>query len=133
MGLLQNWFGTLIENVFESNVGKGLDGNLDGENLDYAVLSEFISFPLYDVLVKYTQNLSERGSFPGRVLGAVNNEDLNELIMRLERIDYIMVSPSLMNKCISAKVYNGKENWFLSDHYPVLAEFDMPNSGLNNK
>lgn len=109
-----------------NDTGKGLDGNLDQDRLDFAVLSSFLSVPLYDVVEKYTQGMEERGSFPGRILGAVNKESDAQLVARLERIDYIMVSASMRNKCLSAKVCNGKENWFLSDHYPVIATFSNP-------
>ena len=37
----------------------------------------------------------------------------------LERLDYILLSPSLMEKCKSAAVHNGRENEGISDHYPV--------------
>ena len=53
----------------------------------------------------------------------MNDEPKEELISRMERIDYIMVSPALSIKCIDAKVCNGEDNYFLSDHYPVIAEF----------
>ena len=67
--------------------------------------------------------LLERGSFPGRVLGAINDETEEQLVSRLERIDYILVSPELSKSCVNAEVYNGEANWYLSDHYPVGAEF----------
>ena len=72
----------------------------------------------------YTKGIGERGSFPGQILGEVNNETKQELTDRLERIDYIMASPSLANKCSNAEICNGNENYFLSDHYPVIATFD---------
>jgi hypothetical protein len=93
--------------------------------LDFAVLSGFLAFPLIDVCQKYTNGMSERGSFPARSLGAINNETDRELISRLERIVYILLSPELGNKCINVKVYNGDANWYLSDHNPVMAEFDL--------
>jgi exonuclease III len=57
------------------------------------------------------------------VLGKGDPEAKKELLARLERIDFILVSPELNKRCISAKVCNGKENYDLSDHYPVVAEF----------
>jgi len=99
---------------------KGLDGNMDQDGLDYAVLSSFLSVPLYDVVQKHTKGMAERGSFPGRVLGAVNKETDEQLVARMQRIDYIMVSAELAKQCTSARVCNGKENWLISDHYPVM-------------
>jgi exonuclease III len=69
--------------------------------------------------------LAERGSFPGRILGAVNSESEEELVSRLERIDYILASPHLSVKCSGAKVCNGPENYYLSDHYPFVVQFDL--------
>ena len=123
--------GYLISRLKESNAGKGLDGNLDGNTLDYAVLSYFLSIPLYDPVVSFSKDMAERGSFPGRILTSKNKETEEELKARLERIDYILVSSKLRDQCISAKVCNGEENWYLSDHYPVLVEFNIANSSLN--
>jgi endonuclease/exonuclease/phosphatase family metal-dependent hydrolase len=117
--------GKLLTRLQESNKGKGLNGNIVNGTLDYAVMSKFLSFPLYDVVQKFSAGLAERGSFPGQVLAEVNKESALQLVSRLERIDYILVSPELSIKCLDAKVHNGSENWFLSDHYPVSANFDL--------
>ena len=113
----------LLNRLRESNKGKPLKGNLVGNELDYSVLSEFLSFQLIDICQKFTTGIGERGSFPARSLGKVNDETDEQLVSRMERIDYIMVSPELAKKCTGAKVLNEKENWFLSDHYPVEASF----------
>lgn len=117
--------GKLLNRLRNSNVGKGLDGNVVNGNFDYAVMSKFLSFPLYDLVQKYSAGLAARGSFPGQVLAEVNNESSEQLVSRLERIDYIMVSPELYMKSLDAKVHNGEGNWYLSDHYPVSASFNL--------
>ena len=117
--------GDLLNRLRKSNAGKGLDGNLVNDTFDYAVISKFLSLPLNDMVQKYSAGLAERGSFPGQVLGEVNKESSDQLVSRLERIDYIMVSPELSTKNLDAKVHNGAENWYLSDHYPVSASFDL--------
>ncbi|MBD0831624.1 sialate O-acetylesterase [Aestuariibaculum sediminum] len=117
--------GDLLNRLKQNNINKGLNGNIDiNGDLDYSVLSSFLSIPMYDVVKNYTQDLDERGSFPGRVLGVINNETEAQLLSRLERIDYILVSPELAVKTVDAKVCNGVENWYLSDHYPVLVQFE---------
>ena len=116
--------GTFITRLRERNKDKGEEGNLSRGNLDFSVMSSFLSFPLIDVCQPYTKGIGERGSSPGQILGEVNNETKKELTDRLKRIDYIMASPSLANKCANAEICNGKENYFLSDHYPVIATFD---------
>ncbi len=115
--------GYFMKRLRKSNEGKGISGNIFMDDLDYSVIAAFLSFPLYDVIRKRTSSMDERGSFPGRVLGPVTNETTEQLVSRLERIDYILVSPALKLKCFDAKVSNGEENWFLSDHYPVQAKF----------
>lgn len=116
--------GPFLTRAREANKGKPLKGNLFNGNLDYAVMSSLLAFPLIDVCQEFTIGMAERGSFPGQVLGEVNNETKEELLSRSQRIDYIMASPELANSCINSKVCNGEENFFLSDHYPVVAEFD---------
>ncbi len=101
------------------------EGNLAYGDLDYSVMSALLAFPLIDVCRLFTSSMEERGSFPGGALGPVNGESEEELVARMGRIDYILVSPQLSIKCRAAKVCNGEENHYLSDHYPVLAEFDL--------
>ncbi|GAB1454588.1 hypothetical protein MASR2M47_46440 [Draconibacterium sp.] len=115
--------GVLLNHYLKSKENKNDKGNLANSNLDYSVLSSYLAFPLIDVCQRFTKGMSERGSFPARVLSTENKETEDEIVARLERIDYIMVSPKLAEKCIASKVFNGKENWMLSDHYPVMAEF----------
>ena len=80
---------------------------------------------MLDVCQPFTIGMKERGSFPGQLLGEMNSESGEELIGRMERIDFIMVSPELSSKCTGASVCNREENYALSDHYPVIAEFDF--------
>ncbi len=118
--------GLLLTRLNERQPDKGIEeGNLSYGDLDYSVMSALQAFPLIDVCRPYTHGIEERGSFPGRVLGPVNNESDENLVSRLERIDYILASPDLSIKCTGARVFNGKENHYLSDHYPVMAEFDL--------
>lgn len=117
----------LINRRRGNNPDEGLNGNIYLNDLDYSVMSSFLAFPLYDVTRDYTIGINERGSFPGRILGPVNNETTEQLVSRLERIDYILVSPELKEKCMDAKVFNGEPNWFLSDHYPIQAKFIFKN------
>jgi endonuclease/exonuclease/phosphatase family metal-dependent hydrolase len=121
--------GYLMTRLNERHPDKGIEeGNLSYGDLDYSVMSSLLAFPLIDVCRTYTCGIEDRGSFPGRILGSVNNESDEELVSRLERIDYILVSPELSLKCTGAGVCNGNENYYLSDHYPVLAEFKLINN-----
>ena len=123
---LYNPDGILLTRLRESNKDKPLEGNLFNGNLDFAPMAALLAFPLMDVCQPFTSGIEERGSFPARVLGEVNKETNEELIARMVRIDYVMVSPELSKFCVDAKVKNGEENHLLSDHYPVIAEFKIP-------
>jgi endonuclease/exonuclease/phosphatase family metal-dependent hydrolase len=118
--------GSLLTRMKERYPDKGTEaGNLTYGDLDYSMMSSLLAFPLMDVCRPFTTGLGERGSFPGRILGPINKETEEQLVLRLERIDYILASPYLSARCTGARVCNGKENHFLSDHYPVVAEFDL--------
>lgn len=115
----------LLNRLRSAKSNQDNNGNLNNNELDYEVVSAFLSRSLIDVTQKFTNGISERGSFPGRILGPINHESDHDLINRLERVDYILASPEMSKKCKSSNVCNGKPNWYLSDHYPVMAIFDM--------
>lgn len=96
--------------------GQSSPNLLDG-NFDYSVISRFLSFPLIDVCQKFT-DASERTSFPTPILMYLSrNKEVRKRVG--ERLDYIFVTPALMTKVVDAFIYNGPENDYLSDHYPV--------------
>lgn len=117
--------GYFLEMMKKSNDSKGEDGNLDHGELDYGVMSAFLALPLYDVVRKHSSGMQQRGSFPTRALGDINQETARQLDSRKERLDFIMASSDLFRKCLSAQVLNGEATWFLSDHYPVIATFNL--------
>ena len=94
---------------------------LNGE-FEYGVISSFLAYPLIDVTQKYTLGYDERVSFPTQVF---ETEKGNGRPEKSRRIDYILVSSFLSKKCINAKVLNQTETSYLSDHYPVMAEFNF--------
>jgi exodeoxyribonuclease-3 len=111
----------LLNRMRKMTSNRDNSGNLNNDDLDYETMSTFIAGQLMDLARKFTNGMAQRGSFPGRVLGKVNQETDRQLIDRLERIDYIMASSAMALKCVDARVMNGSENWNLSDHYPVMA------------
>lgn len=69
----------------------------------------------------YAQSLM-LGSFPTRVLGHVAQPGVQRGF--LERIDFILTTPDLAKRCVSAKVRRSPEVLErISDHYPVTAIF----------
>ncbi len=115
--------GPLLTQLRENNKDKAENGNLLNGNLEFGVISSFLAFPLLDVCQPFTYGIATRGSFPGQALSDDKESVNEELIRIMERIDFILVSPEFATKCHSARVCNGPENYYLSDHYPVVAEF----------
>lgn len=97
--------------------------NLQNNEFDYGVVSTFLSIPLIDVCQRYVP-LDQRTTAPspinvGKWLTA------GDMKKTKHRIDFILVSPGLGARCTNAKIFNGEETGFLSDHYPVQAVFDF--------
>ncbi len=109
--------------------------NLRDWDFDYSVISRFLSVPLTDVCLKFIDpNKRTTCPSPINVPKWLSEEEMK---ITKSRIDYILASSPLATKCISAKIYNDDENYYLSDHYPVMAEFDLSipskKSNFNNK
>ena len=116
----------LLNRMRENDKNKKNDGNLlDGE-FEYATISAFMSYPMIDVVGRFTNDLNDRGSFPGWVLGDGSATSNQKLKARLQRIDFIFASTEMAKNCTEAKVMNNEETHFLSDHYPVKAVFKLP-------
>ncbi|WP_168155201.1 endonuclease/exonuclease/phosphatase family protein [Mangrovimonas xylaniphaga] len=107
----------------EDNKKTGLNGNLDNGQLDYSVISGFLSMNLYDVLLPYSQALEQRISFPTPALIPRYFETESQVDSCGERIDYMLVSRALYINSLVAQALNGVDNDLLSDHYPVMAQF----------
>jgi exonuclease III len=99
------------------------DRNLMDENVDYSVISKFLSFPLIDVTQRFVP-VHMRHSFPTPILIGVWRTAGN-IGRTPERIDYIMCSLELSKFCKGVKVHNGEGNDYISDHYPVEATFKV--------
>ncbi len=96
--------------------------NLSDEQLEYGVISRYISFPLIDLVQRFTLGLEQRLSCPTQVFEKEEGEGRHP---NSKRIDYILASPYLAKACVYAVVANGPETFYLSDHYPVIAEFEF--------
>lgn len=97
-------------------------GNMRGEQFDYSVLSQFLSIGFADP-VKMFVPANKRMSYPAATLYKWQWGD-PRLKMLGERLDYILVSPSLAPRCVHASVHNGKDLEGISDHYPVSLIFE---------
>ncbi len=98
--------------------------NLRLGEFDYAVISEFLACPSVDVSLGKI-NLQEGYTFPTPVLIGKYNNTSQTIVKNRVRIDYILASPTLAKYCSKAEIFNQKETNILSDHFPVLAEFNI--------
>ncbi len=100
----------------------GISPNLNGNHPDYSVMSSFYSYPLIDVTEQFVPWYN-RHTFPTPILIDVWRTAGN-IGRTPERIDYILTSIEMSEKCKSVRVYNIEENDYLSDHYPLEAIFE---------
>ncbi len=96
--------------------------NLQDEELEYGVIASFLGFPLIDVVQRHTTTWDDRVSCPTQVFEEKKGEGRKP---GSTRIDYILTSPELATRCVQATVLNKQETYYLSDHYPVVAEFQF--------
>ena len=113
---------SLLENKRASEKDHDHVRNLLDDQLDYSVIGSLLGYPLIDVVQRFTSSWDDRVSCPTQVFESEKGE---ERPFGSTRIDYILSSPFLATKCIKAGVLNKKETFYLSDHYPVMAEFDL--------
>ncbi len=97
--------------------------NLINGEYDYSVLSRFLSLSLVDVCRRFADpdNLTTCPT-PINVPEWLTAEEMKKTKMR---IDYILTSPYLGTKCTNAVIFNDPEHDYLSDHYPVMAIFNL--------
>ena len=104
------------------------DAKYEGKELadgqfDYSVISRFLGYPLVDVCERMIEP-ENRFSFPTPILiGTFRTE--GEIVPTRERIDYILTSAVLARSCTDAKIINAGIVDKLSDHFPVIADFEM--------
>ncbi len=98
--------------------------NLRLKTFDYSVISTFLALPTIDVSKNFI-DIKNRYTFPTPALIGLYRENMNHVIQTQERIDYILTSPTLSKSCTNVSIFNNEETATLSDHYPVMAEFNF--------
>jgi exodeoxyribonuclease-3 len=96
--------------------------NTRNGELDFRVLQVFLDAGLVDVVAGKTTRAPDRLSFPTPLVSP--HADSDEYRRSCLRLDYILASPELAKRCRRAEIIRGESTAMLSDHYPVLAEFD---------
>jgi len=103
---------------------KGKHTNLRLGEFDYSVISEFLACPSVDVCLGKIK-LEEGFTFPTPALAGHYNNTSQTIVQNRERIDYILTSPALAKHCSEVEIFNKSETYMLSDHYPILAKFNL--------
>jgi len=118
----------LLQRYLESDRKKEKYQNLEHGQLDYSVISAFLSVPTIDVCQKFLDRTPNFTSPTPILIGSyyTSQQEIDEFH---KRIDFILTSPELANSCQSAVIYNGPDTGYLSDHYPVMAELKWPVGG----
>lgn len=98
--------------------------NLRMGEFDYAPISEFLSIPAVDLALNKV-DFEMSYSFPAPVLIGLYGQTAETIIQNRVRIDYILASPKLGKSCTSLKILNQGTPETLSDHFPVMAEFEI--------
>jgi exodeoxyribonuclease-3 len=93
--------------------------NMNQGNLDYSVIQEVMDFGFTDLEANMRgPSYAFTGSFPTLIEKEGEHGDQR-------RLDYIFASEDLVKKVINARVIATDTSWILSDHLPVLVDFDM--------
>lgn len=113
---------SLLKKMRTSDAKKGKHTNLLDDQFDYSVMSSFMALPLIDVTQRFVA-MKERFTFPSKALiGTWQTEE--STLRNRARIDYILVSRALGIRSKNAVVFNKEDTDMLSDHYPIMAEFE---------
>lgn len=84
----------------------------------YNVMDQYMNSGYVDLVHQHQGTISEKQASMSSFL--IENKK------GFWRIDYILASSQLAKKCISARVMKDPVTEYLSDHYPVMADFDWP-------
>lgn len=98
--------------------------NLRLGEFDYSVISEFLALPAVDVSLGKV-GLENGYTFPAPVLTGLYDHTSQTIIQHRRRIDYIITSPQMAKICRKVEIFNQQETHMLSDHYPMMAEFEL--------
>lgn len=87
---------------------------------DFTTISRFLNFPTIDVCERFVDPKS-RYTYPTIIYAPERPKE--ESLAFACRIDYILASPLLADRCVGAAIIHSRETESLSDHYPVTADF----------
>jgi exodeoxyribonuclease III len=108
-----------LEPFFDSLDVKHGGKNLNAGRLDYRALQRLEQAGFVDLEAKFRDgDYRFGGSFPTRIEKEGVHGDLR-------RLDYVYVSPNLVDRAAMARIIDDSTTQYLSDHLPVIAEFRL--------
>lgn len=96
--------------------------NLRMGEFDYSVISTFLGIPCIDICLGRA-GLKEGDTFPTKIFMDEAQRKAGTKAQNAQRIDFILADPTLAKLCFKAEILNVEGAHFLSDHYPIMAEF----------
>jgi tetratricopeptide (TPR) repeat protein len=93
--------------------------NLNAGRLDYRGIERILQAGYVDLIAQFRPPNRFIGTFPTELRREENHGTDR-------RIDFIFVSPNLVSSARSARILRDNTTALLSDHYPLVAEFDLP-------
>lgn len=99
--------------------------NLNDGLPDFTVHQAFLDASLVDVVARHTPLGPERITCATPL---IRPPDADETAWQRgqRRIDFLMANPDLAARSVAARVANDPSMDLLSDHYPIMADFDWP-------
>lgn len=98
--------------------------NLRDGRFDFSVLSKFLSIGMEDVIGISVQPAEARFTYPTAFLYKTDFDSLS-VLSRRHRLDYILLSSSLMSCYKDSYIFNDQKGEGISDHYPVKVELEF--------
>ena len=119
--------GQLRSHTARSDLWVGVS-NLNSGELDYEAMGQVEETLLVDLMAVFQPQPEQRVTFPTPLLGGPGRPvDLQR------RLDYIFVTPQLAARAIWAGVVIDKSTHWLSDHYPLIADFRRTGLGEGSR
>lgn len=112
----------LLKSYIKSDSTSQKYKHLDHDYWDYSVIGKLLGIQMTDVCQRFIP-AAKRYSYSTPALIPRYRKNIEDVVQKRERLDYILTTPGLSLRCVAASIANGDETSLLSDHYPVIADF----------
>ncbi len=104
------------DSIYDSN------SNLNNGKLDYSIISVLDKSKIKNLMKNYHPTFPTQCKFESNSFSAYSPEAIQNIS---RRIDYIYASSSLAISCVKADVVTTEKTNMISDHFPIIAEFNF--------